>query len=47
MQYKRLEIVNGEYVCDISISTEEWREILQDNSVAGETYIDILLKFYL
>ncbi|WKS95886.1 McrB family protein [Riemerella columbina] len=46
MQYKRLEIVNGEYVRDISISTEEWREILQDNSVARENYIDILLKFY-
>lgn len=37
---------DGEYRCDIDISVEEWKEILQDKTISTDNYKDILLKFY-
>lgn len=37
---------DGEYKCDIDISVEEWKEILQDKTISTDNYKDVLLKFY-
>lgn len=43
---KKMVVQNGEYVCDIDISVEEWKQILQDEKVMNDNYFDVLLKFY-
>jgi len=37
---------DGEYKCDIDISIEEWKKILQDKTITTDNYKDVLLKFY-
>lgn len=44
MENKQVIVQNGEYQCDIDITVEEWKEILQDQGF--EKYIDSLIKFY-
>ena len=43
---KKLVVQNGEYICDIDISVEEWKQILQDEVLMKNSYTDVLLKFY-
>lgn len=46
MNIKRVTLSNGEYVCDIDISINEWKVILQDENLLNENYRDVLIKFY-
>ena len=44
MENKQVIVQNGEYQCDIDVTVEEWKEMLQDQDFAK--YIDSLTKFY-
>jgi len=46
METKKVVVQNGEYFCDIGISVDEWKAILQDKSLMTDNYKDVLLKFY-
>jgi 5-methylcytosine-specific restriction protein B len=46
MVEKKLTVHNGRYNCDIDISVEEWKEILQDKTLTSQYYKDALIKFY-
>ncbi len=44
METKKVIIQNGEYQCDIDVSIDEWKSVLQDDSF--ENYLETLVKFY-
>jgi len=44
MELKKLEIINGIYQCDVGITVEEWKKILQGERFEG--YLDTLKMFY-
>jgi len=46
MDNKKVTLNNGEYICDIDISVDEWKTILQDENLMNDNYKDALLKFY-
>lgn len=46
MDIKKVTLTNGEYLCDIDISVEEWKIILQDENLLNDNYKDALIKFY-
>ena len=46
METKKVKIQDGEYLCDIDVSVEEWKEILQDKTLMIDNYKDALIKFY-
>lgn len=45
MDIKKVTLTNGEYLCDIDISVEEWKIILQDENLLNDNYKDALIKF--
>jgi hypothetical protein len=46
METKKVIQQGSSYICDIDVSVEEWKEILQDKSLMFDTYKDALIKFY-
>ncbi|MDR0823545.1 MAG: hypothetical protein LBN74_00500 [Prevotella sp.] len=46
MEIKKVIHQNDEYICDIDVSVEEWKNILQDYSLMSDNYKDALIKFY-
>jgi hypothetical protein len=46
METKKVIKQDEEYKCDIDISIEEWKEILQVKTLMTDNYKDVLLKFY-
>jgi 5-methylcytosine-specific restriction enzyme B len=46
MDIKKVTLNNGEYLCDIDISTDEWKTILQDENLLNDNYKDALIKFH-
>lgn len=46
MEIKKVTQNNGEYLCDIDISTDEWKTILQDENLLNDNYKDALIKFH-
>jgi 5-methylcytosine-specific restriction enzyme B len=46
MDIKKVTLNNGEYLCDIDISVDEWKTILQDENLLTDNYKDALIKFY-
>lgn len=46
MEIKQVVVENEEYLCEMDISVEEWKEILQDETLLNANYKDALIKFY-
>lgn len=46
MEIKKIVEQDGEYICDIDISVDEWKGILQDETLMSDNYKDVLLKFH-
>ncbi len=46
MVQKQVVVNNGIYECDIDVSVEEWKKILEDKDIIENNYIDMLIKFY-
>jgi len=46
MDIKKVILSNGEYSCDIDISVDEWKAILQDENLMTDNYMDTLIKFH-
>jgi hypothetical protein len=46
MDIKKVTLTNGEYLCDIDITVDEWKTILQDENLLNDNYKDALIKFY-
>jgi 5-methylcytosine-specific restriction endonuclease McrBC GTP-binding regulatory subunit McrB len=46
MELKKVTVQDGNYLCDIDVSVEEWKTILQDETLMLDTYKDALIKFY-
>lgn len=46
MDFKKVELNNGVYHCDIDISVDEWKTILQDKNLFSDNYKEALIKFY-
>lgn len=46
MEEKRITIQDGNYTCDIGISVDEWKEILQDETLLTKNCKDAIIKFY-
>jgi 5-methylcytosine-specific restriction enzyme B len=46
METKTVTLKNGEYTCDVGISVEEWKNILQDENLMKDNYKDVLAKFF-
>lgn len=46
MEVKKVIKQDGEYLCEIDVSVEEWKEILLDKSLMNDNYKDALLKFF-
>ncbi|PKP28705.1 MAG: hypothetical protein CVU02_00040 [Bacteroidetes bacterium HGW-Bacteroidetes-19] len=46
MDIKKVILTNGEYLCDIDITVDEWKTILQDENLLNDNYKDALIKFY-
>lgn len=46
MEIKKVTVDNGEYLCDIDISVDEWKSILLDENLMSDNYKDALIKFY-
>lgn len=46
MEIKKVIKQDGEYQCDIDVTVEEWKEILQDKTMMNRNYVDVLLKFH-
>lgn len=44
---KRCELIDGQYVCDIDISKEEWISLLGNSNVFDEKSIEALKKWYI
>lgn len=44
---KRCELIDGQYVCDIDISKEEWISLLGNSKVFDEKSIEALKKWYI
>lgn len=44
---KICKIVDGEYVCDIDITTEEWKQLLNNRAVFDEKSLAALKKWYI
>src|SRR5574344_2671362 len=47
METKKVTVENGEYYCDIDVSKEEWKQILQDNKLLNDNYKQRLIQFYI
>lgn len=45
MEVKQVIKQDGEYICEIDVSVDEWKEILQDETLMTNNYKDVLLKF--
>lgn len=46
MEIKEVTVDNGEYICYIDISVDEWKTILQDENLMTDNYKDTLIKFH-
>ena len=46
MEIKNVINKNGEYQCDIDVTVEEWKRVLQDKAIMNRNYVDVLLKFH-
>ncbi len=46
MEIKKVIKQNGEYQCDIDVTVEEWKKVLQDKTIMNSNYVDVLLKFH-
>ena len=46
MEEKKVIVTDGNYTCDIDISVEEWKNILQDETLMLNNYKEALSKFY-
>lgn len=46
MEIKKVTVNSGEYLCDIDISVDEWKTMLQDENLLNDNYKDALIKFY-
>ncbi len=46
MEIKKVIKQEGEYQCNIDVTVEEWKEILQDKTITTDNHKDVLLKFY-
>jgi len=46
MEVKKVVEQEGEYVCNMDISVNEWKETLLDASLMTISYKDALVKFY-
>ncbi len=46
MDIKKVTLNNGAYICDIDISIDEWKTILQDENLMNNNYKDALIKFH-
>jgi MoxR-like ATPase len=46
MDIKKVIKQDDNYICDIDISVEEWKKILQNEILMSDTYKDALIKFY-
>lgn len=46
MDIKKVELNKGEYTCEIDISVDEWKTILQDEALMNDNYKDALIKFH-
>ena len=44
---KICEVIDGEYVCDIDISVEEWKILLRDKKVFDDKSIAALKKWFI
>lgn len=45
MEVKKVIKQDGEYICEIDVSINEWKEVLQDETLMTNNYKDVLLKF--
>ncbi|MFV0499983.1 MAG: McrB family protein [Bacteroidales bacterium] len=46
MIQKQVVINNDVYDCDIDVTVDEWKKILEDKNIKANNYIDMLIKFY-
>ena len=46
MEQKKITIKNEIWDCEINITKEEWKRLLQDITVTKPSYKDILMKIY-
>lgn len=46
MIQKQVVINNDVYDCDIDVTVDEWKKILEDKKIKANNYIDMLIKFY-
>ncbi|HCQ8454894.1 TPA: HNH endonuclease [Klebsiella oxytoca] len=44
---KICEVIDGEYICDIDISVEEWKKLLKNEKVFDEKSIEALKKWFI
>ena len=44
---KICEVIDGEYICDIDISVEEWKNLLKNEKVFDEKSIEALKKWFI
>lgn len=44
---KICQVIDGEYVCDIDISVEEWKALLMNEKVFDSKSIEALKKWYI
>ncbi len=45
MEVKKVIKQDEEYICEIDVSIDEWKEVLRDKALMKENYKDVLLKF--
>ena len=45
MEVKKVIKQDGEYICEIDVSVDEWKGVLQDKTLMNDNYKDVLLKF--
>ncbi len=45
MEVKKVIKQDGEYICEIDVSVNEWKKVLQDETLMNDNYKDVLLKF--
>lgn len=43
---KKVSVIDGEYICDIAISKDEWKELLLDEQIFNTYRKDVVLKWY-
>jgi len=46
MEEKKVIMIDGAYDCDIDVSVDDWKDILQDETLMKKSYKDVLIKFY-